>query len=116
MIFCNPRVHAAQTDWESVARFVVAAFRADAVRAGSTKQVEDLVDDLSRLSPEFKRMWADHDVRANGEGSKSLHHPTAGLIGLEYSAFAVDGRPDLGMVIYNPSTPEDAARIRALMA
>jgi hypothetical protein len=34
---------------------------------------------------------------------------------LEYSAFAVDGRPDLSMVIYNPATPADADRIRSLI-
>jgi len=38
------------------------------------------------------------------------------LIALEYSAFAVDGRPDLGMVIYNPATPADAKRISSLIA
>ena len=42
-------------------------------------------------------------------------HPIAGLIALEYSAFAVDGRPDLGFVIYNPATPADAERIRSLV-
>jgi len=35
---------------------------------------------------------------------------------MEYSAFAVDGRPDLGMVIYTPSTADDAQRIRALLS
>jgi hypothetical protein len=29
--------------------------------------------------------------------------------------FAVDGRPDLAMVIYNPATPADADRIRSLI-
>jgi hypothetical protein len=37
------------------------------------------------------------------------------LIGLEYSAFAANGRPDLGMVIYSPATPADAERIRSLL-
>jgi transcriptional regulator with XRE-family HTH domain len=115
LIFCSPRARAAQTDWESVARFVVAAFRADAVRAGSSKEVEALVEDLSRLSPEFKRMWQDNDVRNYGEGTKYILHPTVGRLGMEYSAFSVDGRPDLGMIIYNPSTPEDAERIRSLI-
>ena len=33
-IFLDPRARAAQYDWESVARFVVGAFRVDAARAG----------------------------------------------------------------------------------
>jgi hypothetical protein len=32
---------------------------------------------------------------------------------LEYSAFAVDGQPDLGKVTYSPATPAGADRIRA---
>jgi transcriptional regulator with XRE-family HTH domain len=115
LMFCDPRVRAAQLDWESVARFVVAAFRADAMRAGASKNIQALVDELCRVSPEFERMWRDHDVRAHGEGSKQLKHPVAGLISMEYSAFAVDGRPDLGLVIYNPATPEDAVRVRSLL-
>lgn len=115
LIFLDPRVRAAQLDWESVARFVVAAFRADATRAGAIDRSKALVEELSQRSPEFAAMWRDHDVRHYGEGVKRLRHPIAGLLSFEYSAFAVDGRPDLGMVIYNPVTREDARRIQALL-
>ncbi len=115
LIFCDPAVRAAQPDWESAARFVVAAFRAEAARAGAAENVKALVDDLCRRSSEFEAMWSDNDVRTYGEGTKHLRHPTAGLIALEYSAFAVDGRPDLGMVIYHPATPADAERIKSLI-
>lgn len=115
MIFGDPRVRAAQYDWESVARFVVGAFRADAARAGAVSQVGDLVDELCRLSPEFEALWRDNDVRNYGEGVKHLRHPILGPIAFEYSSFAVDGRPDLGMIIYNPATPMDAERIRSLV-
>ncbi|OAF05571.1 transcriptional regulator [Bradyrhizobium centrolobii] len=116
LIFCEPRVRAAQYDWDSVARFVVAAFRADAARAGAVSHVADFVDELCRLSPEFAALWRDNDVRTHGDGVKHLRHPVLGPIAFEYSAFAVDGRPDLGMVVYNPATPEDAKRIKALLA
>jgi transcriptional regulator with XRE-family HTH domain len=115
LMFGNARVRAAQTDWEGVARFVVAAFRADVIRAGAAGSIQALVDDLMRLSPEFAAMWQDNDVRIYGEGSKQLHHPVAGLLAMEYSAFAVDGRPDLTMVVYNPATLADAGKIRALI-
>ncbi|XBS69050.1 helix-turn-helix transcriptional regulator [Acerihabitans sp. KWT182] len=114
-IFLDPETRAAQLDWESVARFAVAVFRADATRAGAAKNIEALVDELSRQSPEFEAMWRDNDVRSHGAGIKSLRHPLAGLIAMEYSSFAVEGRPDLSMVIYNPATPADAARVRSVM-
>jgi len=117
LMFLDPRVRARQPQWDSVARFVVAAFRADSARAGATRKVEAMVDELRRLSLEFAAIWAENDVRSTyGEVVKSLQHPLAGLLTLEYSTFAVDGRPDLDMVVYNPATPEDAERIRALIA
>jgi transcriptional regulator with XRE-family HTH domain len=116
LIFGNPRVRAAQHDWESMARFVVGAFRADVARAGAVSEVGQLVDELCRLSPEFEALWRDNDVHAYGEGAKRLRHPILGPIELEYSAFAVDGRPDLGMIVYNPVTRSDADRIRSLVA
>jgi hypothetical protein len=115
LVFCDPRVRAAQLDWEAVARFVVGAFRADAARAGAAAEVADLVDELCRLSPEFEAMWRDNDVSGYGGGVKHLRHPIAGPIAFEYSAFAVDGRPDLRMVVYSPATAADAERIRSLI-
>lgn len=116
MIFCDPRVRTVQFDWESVARSAVTAFRADVVRAGATHEAEALVTELCLRSPEFKAMWHESDVRAHGEGTKQMHHPTAGALTLEYSAFAVEGRSDLSVVIFNPATPGDAERIRTLLA
>jgi transcriptional regulator with XRE-family HTH domain len=115
LIFRDPQVRAAQYDWESVARFVVGVFRADVARAGAAAKVEALVDELCRESPEFAAMWRDNDVRAHGGGVKHLRHPILGPIAFEYSAFAVDGRPDLSMMIYNPATPADAERIKSLI-
>ena len=116
LIFSDSGVRAAQPDWESVARFVVATFRADVARAGTSKRAQRLIEELSRSSPEFAAMWLDHDVRTHGEGRKLLRRADVGLIALEYSAFAVDGQPGLGLVIYTPATPADAERVRLLIA
>ncbi|MDX8467146.1 helix-turn-helix transcriptional regulator [Mesorhizobium sp. VK23B] len=116
LMFGNPRVRAAQDDWQGVARFVVGSFRADAARAGAGAEIAELVEELSRTSPEFEALWRDNDlVAAHGEGVKRLRHPEIGLIELEFSVFAVDGRPELGMVVYNPVNGSDAERIQALI-
>jgi transcriptional regulator with XRE-family HTH domain len=115
-IFLDPRARAAQYDWESVARFVLGAFRVDAARAGAAAEVEPLVDELCRLSPQFKAMWRANDIRGtHGEAVKHVRHPVLGPLAFEYSAFAVDGRTDLSMVVYNPATPADAERIKSLV-
>ena len=114
-IFIDPDARAAQLDWQSVARFAVAAFRADTTRAGASENVKALVDELRRLSPEFELMWRDNDVTTPGEGTKHIRHPVAGLLALEHSTFSVDGRADLSLVIFNPATPDDVNRIRGLI-
>ena len=113
-IFLDPKVRAAQYNWESVARHVVSAFRVDAARAGAAAEVEPLVDELCRLSPEFKALWQNNDLQGHAEAVKRIRHPVLGLIAFEYSAFAVDGRPDLNMVVYNPATPADKEKIRSV--
>jgi hypothetical protein len=65
--------------------------------------------------PEFRGAWRANDVRSHGEGVKHLKHPVLGPIAFEYSAFAVDGRPDLSMVVYNPATIAEAEKIRSLL-
>ncbi len=116
IIFLEPRVRAAQFDWLSVARFVVSAFRADTVRAGATEQVQALVAELTSRSSEFAALWAENDVRTHGDGTKQLRYPSGEVITFEFSAFTVDGRPDLGLTVYNPATPQDRERVRALIA
>ena len=115
-MFLDPRMRAAQYDWESVARYVVGAFRADAARAGAAAEVQPLVDELSRLSPEFRTMWRDNDVTTYSEHVKQMRHPVLGPIKFELSTFAIDGRTDLSLLIYNPVDAEGLRKIAALMA
>lgn len=117
LMFGSDHIRARNADFDSIARFVVGAFRADVARAGASTSadVTKLVAELSRLSSEFEALWQDNDVVAHGEGIKRIHHPDAGLLAMEFSSFAVEGRPELGMIIYNPATSDDAERLRVLL-
>jgi hypothetical protein len=61
-------------------------------------------------------MWRDNNVSSFGEVVKRIRHPVLGPLSFEYSAFAVDGRSDLSMVVYNPATAADARKISSLIA
>ena len=66
--------------------------------------------------PRVRRDVRDNDVvGVHGETVKHIRHPVLGPLAFEYSSFAVDGRPDLSLVVYNPTTPGDAQRIGALV-
>ena len=93
---------------------MVGAFRADAARAGASAEIRELVTELCALSPDFAALWRANDVNAHGGGVKRLLHPVLGRIALEFSTFSVDGRPDLGLLVYTATEPALAARIRAL--
>jgi hypothetical protein len=115
LLFSNRTIRNVQHDWQAMARFVVGAFRADVARAGATSEITDLVEELCHTSQEFAALWRENEVISHGEGTKRLRHPVLGDIELEYSGFAVDGRPDLNLVVYNPVDPAVAERIRALI-
>ncbi len=115
LLFCDPEIRAKVPNWESDARIAVATFRLETARAGASENAQALVDELNRSSPAFRAMWRDNDVGTYGEGTKLVEHSVAGPLALEYSAFAVDGQPDLGLVIYTPATPADVERVRSLV-
>lgn len=116
IVFCTPHIRQMQVDWTLLARSVVAAFRADVSRAGASAEIHQFVTELGARSREFLGLWQSNDIQQQGEGTKRLQHPAVGLIELEYSGFTVEGRSDLGLIVYNPSTDRDLQRIRELMA
>jgi len=117
LLFCRPHTRRGLPNWQSDARFVVAAFRAESARAGAgaAARVDALVAELSERSPEFAQLWNERDVRTHGEGTKHIDRPGTGPIAMDYSYFAVDSQPDLGMIIYTPATAQDRARIETLL-
>ena len=116
LMFTTPKVRGVQEDWESVARFVVSAFRADVARTGADEAVSHLVAELRTESADFNRFWQENDVLIQGEGLKRIHHPELGAVEMEFSAFTVDGRPELSMLVYNLTCAQAAERLRALVA
>ncbi|WP_404947878.1 helix-turn-helix transcriptional regulator [Roseateles sp. YR242] len=116
LMFCEPGVRRAQSDWMASARFVVAAFRADVARAGALAEAGLLVEELTLRSPEFAAIWRDNDVRSYGDGTKQLQHPVVGRLQFEYSSMTIDGRPDLALVVFHPLEALDKEKIETLMA
>jgi transcriptional regulator with XRE-family HTH domain len=115
-LFLDPERKRRLPDWESDARFALAAFRVDAVRTGRPAEADALVAELSAASDDFRRMWADHELRSYGTGVKRLEHAIAGPLALEYTSLTVDGLPGLGLVVYTPLTAADANAIARLLA
>ena len=115
-LFLDPRARAMQPDWAAVARHVVGAFRIDAARAGAEAQMRPLVEELCARSELFRQLWKVSEVsEPPGEIVKTLHHPLLGTVEFEYSVFAVEGRPDLALVVYQPLTEAVRTRLGAIV-
>ncbi|MGA1830346.1 helix-turn-helix transcriptional regulator [Rhizobium wenxiniae] len=114
-IFCNERVRGHMVNWERDARSAVASFRAEAIKAAPAQALQAMVEDLSQASREFSAIWQDYDIQNYGAGTKHFRHEIAGDLMMEYSSFTVDGRPDLGLVVFTPMTEADAERVRQLL-
>lgn len=115
LLFKSSQAAERSLDWEEIAAYVVAVFRADVARTGAGEFVQPLIDELRHNSPEFERMWNDNQVRTHGDSVKRLHHPIMGTIALEMSAFGIDNRSDLELIVYNPARGVDGEKIRALL-
>jgi hypothetical protein len=116
ILFGDPIVHGKQPDWEDNASFAIAVFRVDAARAGGSPKADALAAELQATSADFRRLWAENEVRSYWGGRKRLQHPVAGPLTLEYSTFAVDGTDGLSMVVFTPTTLADARAIASLLS
>ncbi len=56
---------------------------------------------------DFRRRWADHNVRQHRTGPKKLHHPAVGNLEINFETLSLSSDPALTLVIYTalPHTP-----------
>jgi transcriptional regulator with XRE-family HTH domain len=69
----------------------VAYFRASVGSDLDDPYVMDLVEELSSLSDDFRRLWAEHDVLSAVSGEDLYFHPAVGVTRLSFQTFSVDG-------------------------
>ncbi|GAA2787348.1 helix-turn-helix transcriptional regulator [Saccharopolyspora taberi] len=84
--FLDPGSHHFFVDWDDGAAATAALLRAEAGREPHDRALRELIGELSTLSPEFRTLWAAHDIRIRHDGVKRLQHPEVGLLELTYQA------------------------------
>jgi transcriptional regulator with XRE-family HTH domain len=94
-------------DWDLAADQSVAILRAEAGRDPHSKELQDLIGELSTRSEEFRAKWGRHDVRRHATGVKHFHHPIVGDLDLLFEGTELLADPGLSLLLYTaePGTP-----------
>lgn len=113
--FLDPASRDFYPDWDVFADMCVAMLRAEAGRDPHNRALQDLVGELSTQSETFRRLWAAHNVRTHGAGTKRFQHPVVGALTLAYEEFAITAEPGHVLLVYTaePGSPS-AERLRLL--
>ncbi|MFI9804659.1 helix-turn-helix domain-containing protein [Streptomyces sp. NPDC052301] len=118
-IYLDPAARDFLPDWDKAANDVAAMLRGEAGRNPYSKDLTDLIGELSTRSEIFRKRWADHNVRQHRTGPKKIHHPAVGNLELNFETMSLDSDPSLTLVIYTavPHSPSaDALRLLATWA
>ncbi|MGY5007168.1 helix-turn-helix transcriptional regulator [Streptomyces sp. 900105755] len=114
-VFLDPAAAGFYPDWAAVAAQTVANLRIDAGRHPDDPRMATLIGELSLKSEDFRRLWADHEVRECAFGTKRIQHPVAGLLTLPYETLTVPTDPDQTIVAYTPEPGSETAERLTLL-
>jgi transcriptional regulator with XRE-family HTH domain len=114
-VFLDPGARDLYPEWAAVAAQTVANLRIGAGRYADDPELCALVGELSLKSEDFRRLWADHQVKECAYGVKKVRHPVAGLLTLPYETLTVPTDPDQTIVVYTPEPGSETAERLALL-
>jgi transcriptional regulator with XRE-family HTH domain len=102
------------TDHELHSRRYTANLRAVYARDAEDREVRELVDALRRRSPEFARLWDEHEVSLPAETHKRVAHPTVGIMELDCQILTAENQHERLVVFTATPGTEDAERLALL--
>ena len=97
-------------DPECTRRRCVAQFRAVAAKYPNDPAFTELIEDLRTNSPEFRKLWAEHDVLGSAERLKRFVHPDLGELILDHTTLELPGDGDMRMVVLTAAPGSDTEK------
>lgn len=114
--FLDPASRDFYPDWDLFAQMCVAIIRNAAGKDPHHRGLQDLVGELSTQSEIFRELWAAHDVRTHGSGTKRFNHPEVGELNLAYEELNVTAEEGLALYIYTAEPGSESHQKLQLLA
>ncbi|MFJ6393017.1 helix-turn-helix transcriptional regulator [Streptomyces sp. NPDC091972] len=114
-VFLDPAARDFYPEWPAVAAQSVAHLRILAAHHQEDRELTSLVGELSLKSEDFRRLWADHQVKECAYGVKRLQHPVAGLLVFPYETLTIPGDGDQSLLVYTPEPGSETEERLALL-
>jgi transcriptional regulator with XRE-family HTH domain len=119
-LFTSPFMRREGKAWWDISRIYLAQFRAEYGRFITDPWWTEQITELSQISPEFRELWARHDVLTVTEGQKTMLNEQVGELTFDFLWLkAVDGS-DLRLLMHlprpNTGTTEKIAHLLACEA
>ncbi|HEY6663565.1 MAG TPA: helix-turn-helix transcriptional regulator [Propionibacteriaceae bacterium] len=115
-VFLDPQAQELFVNWERSGRDCVGMLRYSAGRHPEDRQLNELIGELSVRSPEFRRWWADHNVRKHSTGTKHFHHPVVGDLTVGFESLYVGDNLEQNLVAYTVEPNSPSAEALGLLA
>jgi transcriptional regulator with XRE-family HTH domain len=115
-VYLDPTARRFFADWDRAADDIAAMLRSEAGSNPHDKQLIELIGELSTRSEEFRSRWAAHNVRFHRTGRKTIHHPVAGTLDLDFEAMEFPAHPGLTLLAYTAAAGTPTADSLKMLA
>jgi transcriptional regulator with XRE-family HTH domain len=114
--FTDPeeREHYPPEDHDEHSRTYVASLRAVYGRDSGDAEARELVELLRTESPEFARLWDQHEVAVRRDTHKRVVHPTVGTLELDCQILTAENNTERMIVFTAAPGSEDAEKLKLL--
>ncbi|SDS67948.1 helix-turn-helix transcriptional regulator [Actinoplanes derwentensis] len=119
MTFLDPVGRTFFADWARAAEACVAPLRLALGHEPGNQRTLALTEELATADADFRRWWADHDVRGKTREAKRFRHSAVGEMTLTYRTFDVLGATGQQLIVYRAapnSRDADAIRLLGILA
>ena len=114
--FTHPAWRRGMVEWEQTVHRLVAQYRLAMADHVGEPAWRALISRLSEASPEFARVWEQHEVLAPENQTKLLMNRYVGLLRLDATNYWLGPRPGVRLTVYTPADDDSRDGLEKLAA